>query len=168
MAFNVRQIFSALSESRVDFVVVGGFAVILHGYLRATADLDLVIGLSPANCERGLRALSDIGFQPRLPIDMTEFADPEKRREWSESRNMLVFQLWDPRNPLRSIDLFIKEPIDFPAMLRDAVSKEIDGVRIPVASIEHLIEMKQVTGRPRDQDDVVKLRLIREEGSDYG
>jgi hypothetical protein len=168
MAFNVRQIFSALSESRVDFVVVGGFAVILHGYLRATADLDLVIGLSPANCERGLRALADIGFQPRLPIDMTEFADPEKRCEWSESRNMLVFQLWDPRNPLRSIDLFIKEPIDFPVMLRDAVSKEIDGVRIPVASIEHLIEMKQATGRPRDQDDVAKLRLIREEGSDYG
>jgi len=37
MAFNVRQIFAALNDARVDYVVVGGLAVILHGYLRATA-----------------------------------------------------------------------------------------------------------------------------------
>ncbi|MEZ5462421.1 hypothetical protein [Dokdonella sp.] len=168
MAFNVRQIFIALADARVEYVVVGGFAVILHGYLRATADLDLVIGLSQANCERGLKALSDIGFQPRLPVDLSDFADPDKRREWSEKGNMLVFQLWDPANPLRSLDLFIKEPIDFPTLLRDSVSKDIGGASVPVASIEHLIEMKLATGRPRDQDDVAKLRLIREEAAGYG
>lgn len=39
MSFNVRQIFAALNDAQVDYVVVGGLAVILHGYLRATADL---------------------------------------------------------------------------------------------------------------------------------
>lgn len=66
MAFNVRQIFAALNDAKVDYVVVGGMAVILHGYLRATADLDLVIGLVPDNCKRGLQALASIGFKPRL------------------------------------------------------------------------------------------------------
>jgi predicted nucleotidyltransferase len=56
----------------------------------------------------------------------------------------------------------------FPELLSNAVIKEIDGVRVPVASIEHLIEMKQATGRPRDEDDVAKLRLIREEEAGYG
>lgn len=164
MAFNVRQIFSALNDANVDYVVVGGMAVILHGYLRATADLDLVLGLAPDNCARGLAALSAIGFKPRLPIAVEEFADPAKRREWIEQRNMLVFPLWDPANPLRSLDLFVEVPMAFEKMLRDAEVKDIDGIAIRIASIEHLIEMKQAAGRPRDLDDIDKLRQIRDEG----
>lgn len=167
MAFNVRAIFKALAEADVDYVVVGGFAVILHGYLRATADLDLVLGLSADNCQRGLRALSDIGFQPRLPISLEAFCNPENRRKWSEQSNMLVFPLWDPDNPLRSLDLFVEEPIEFSRLMNDASIKEIDGVQIRVASIEHLIEMKQAAGRLRDLDDIAKLKLIREEGAGY-
>lgn len=168
MAFNVRQIFSALNHANVDYVVVGGMAVILHGYLRATADLDLVLGLAPENCERGLAALSAVGFTPRFPIAIEEFADPAKRRVWIDERNMLVFPLWDPHNPLRSLDLFVEEPIAFERMLREAVMKDIDGLSIRIASIEHLIEMKQAAGRPRDLDDVAKLRQIREEGGSDG
>lgn len=168
MAFNVRQIFSALNDAHVDYVVVGGMAVILHGYLRATADLDLVLGLSPENCSRGLAALSAIGFTPRLPMAMEEFADPAKRRLWAEQRNMLVFPLRDPANPLRSLDLFIDEPIAFDRLLRDSVLKDVDGLSIRIASIEHLIEMKQSAGRPRDLDDIAKLRQIRDEEASYG
>ena len=167
MAFNVREIFNALSSADVDYVVVGGFAVILQGYLRATADLDLVLGLSPENCQRGLNALSEIGFQPRLPISLDEFCDPENRRKWIQQSNMLVFSLWDPENPLRSIDLFVEEPIDFPTLMSDASIQDVDGVNIRVASIEHLIEMKQRAGRPRDLDDIAKLKMIREETTDH-
>jgi len=164
MTFNVRQIFSALNDANVDYVVVGGMAVILHGYLRATADLDLVLGLSPENCERGIAALAAIGFKPRLPIALEEFADPARRRAWIEERNMLVFPLWDPANPLRSLDLFVEEPIAFERMLREADVKDIGGLSVRIASIEHLIEMKQSAGRPRDLDDIAKLREIRNEG----
>ncbi len=167
MAFNVREIFKALSNAKVDYVVVGGFAVILHGYLRATADLDLVVGLSAENCKRGLKALSGIGFQPRLPVRLEEFCNPENRRKWIEQSNMLVFPLWDPDNPLRSLDLFVEEPIEFSQLMDDALIKDVDGVQIRVASVEHLIEMKKAAGRPRDLDDIAKLKMIREEGAGY-
>lgn len=167
MAFNVRAIFKALAEAEVDYVVVGGFAVILHGYLRATADLDLVLGFSADNLQRGLRTLSGIGFQPRLPISLEEFCNPENRRKWAEQSNMFVFPLWDPGNPLRSLDLFVEEPIEFSQLMEDASIKDVDGVQIRVASIEHLIEMKQASGRPRDLDDIAKLKMIREEGAGY-
>jgi hypothetical protein len=52
----------------VRFVVVGGLAVILHGHLRATRDLDLVIDLEPSNCSRGLDALRGIGLRPRPDV----------------------------------------------------------------------------------------------------
>jgi hypothetical protein len=163
MAFNVREIFKTLADASVDYVVVGGMAVIMHGHLRATRDLDLVIGLDPENCTRGMQALSDIGLCPRLPVTLADFADPNKRKDWVENRNMLVFQLWDPANPERSVDVFVREPLEFRVMLSEAVLKHLDGVPICVASIRHLILMKLAAGRPRDLDDIEALREIAAE-----
>lgn len=164
MAFNLREIFKALADAEVDYVVVGGLAVIMHGYLRATADLDLAIGLSPDNARRGMQALAAIGLRPRLPVALEDFADPDKRAEWRDTRNMRVFPLWDPANPLRSVDVFIDEPIAFEQLLQHAVTKDLDGLSVRVASIPHLIEMKQRAGRPRDLDDIAKLRQILDAG----
>lgn len=163
MAFNVRGILATLNEADVDYVIVGGLAVILHGYLRATADVDLVVGLAPDNCRRALKALAGIGFRPRLPVSIEDFANAQTRAEWIEQKNMLVFQLWDPENPVRSLDIFVKDPIPFDRLLRDATEKDIDGIVVRVASIEHLVQMKQAAGRPRDLEDVVKLLELRDQ-----
>lgn len=163
MAFNLREIFKALADGEVEYVVVGGLAVIMHGHLRATRDLDLVIGLHPDNCMKGMQALSSIGLRPRLPVTLADFADPSKRADWVDNRNMLVFQLWDPVNPERSVDVFVREPLDFSAMLSEAVIKDLDGVPIRVASIRHLIILKLAAGRPLDLDDVQALREIAAE-----
>lgn len=163
MAFNLREIFMALDKAQARYVVVGGLAVILHGYLRATRDIDLVIGLEPLNCLKGLQALEAVGLRPRLPVAMQDFANPEKRRDWHDNRHMLVFQLWDPKNPLRSIDIFVKEPINFSSLWRDAVVKDYDGIPVRTASIPHLIEMKTVANRPQDRADIEQLRAIQEE-----
>lgn len=163
MAFNVREIFKALADAKVDYVVVGGMAVIMHGHLRATHDLDLVLGLDPGNCARGLEALAGIGLRPRLPVNLSDFADPEKRAEWTGKRNMQVFQLWDPANRERSVDLFVREPLDFASMSAEAMVMDLDGVPIPVASIRHLILMKEAAGRRQDLDDIEALREIAAE-----
>ncbi len=163
MAFNVREIFKALADANTEYVVVGGLAVIMHGHFRATRNLDLVIGLDPGNCAGAMGALSAIGLQPRLPVALADFADPATREDWAQHRNMLVFQLWDPANPERSVDIFVREPPDFCDMLATAVIKEMDGVPIPVASIRHLIALKQAAGRPLDMDDIQALRAIAAE-----
>lgn len=163
MAFNVREIFKALADARVDYVVVGGMAVIMHGHLRATRDLDLVIGLAPDNCTKAVDALAGIGLRPRLPVALSDFANPEKREDWADNRNMMVFQLWDPANLERSVDVFVREPLDFGRMLADAVVKDLDGIPIRVASIRHLILLKQSAGRPLDLDDIEALREIAAE-----
>jgi Nucleotidyl transferase AbiEii toxin, Type IV TA system len=160
MAFNLREVFAALESADAKYVVVGGFAVIMHGYFRGTADLDLVVALDQPYCERALRALSDIGMRPKLPVMMSQFADPEIRLDWHQNRNMLVFQLWDPSNDRRSIDVFVQEPFPFEEMLAEAAIKDYDGVKIPIASIRHLIAMKAVAGRPRDLNDIAELTKI--------
>lgn len=160
MAFNLREIFKALADAGAEYVVVGGFAVIIHGHLRGTRDLDLVINLKPEKCLPALQALSAIGLQPRLPVAIEDFADEKKREDWYSNRNMLVFQLWDPGNPERSIDIFVHEPIDFGELYRDSLLKKLDEIPIRVASIRHLIRLKLLANRRRDIDDIEALRKI--------
>ena len=158
MAFNLQQIFAALRDC--DYVVVGGIAVLLHGHLRTTRDLDLVLDLDPTNCRKALDALAAIGLKPRLPIPLADFADPAKRLDWHQNRNMLVFPLWDPANPIRAVDLFVQPPIPFDTLLRRSVIKTLHDVPIRVAAIEDLVAMKEDAGRSHDLEDIDALRII--------
>ncbi len=163
MAFKIQQIFKALADAEVEYVVVGGLAVIMHGHLRATRDVDLVVGLQTDNCVKAMKALSGIGLRPRLPVTMEDFTDPEKREDWVQNRNMLVLQLWDPNNLERSVDIFVREPLDFDTMFADAVVKDLDGTLIRVASIHHLIKLKEEAHRPQDLEDIEALRIVAAE-----
>jgi hypothetical protein len=97
--------------------------------------------LEPANCRRAIDALRGVGHRPRLPIRL--------RQDWHDNRNMLVLQLWEPDNEERSVDVFVTEPFAFDEMEPQAVAKDIDGIPVRIASIRHLIRMKQVAAPPR-------------------
>lgn len=96
---------------------------------------------------------------------MEDVADAAVREDWVRIRNMLVFPLAGPVNPLRPVDVFPGEPVAFQALSRDVVRKDLDGSRIPVASIDHLIQSKRQSGRARDAEDIGKLMQIRLPGT---
>lgn len=150
-------VLTALSRANVRFVVVGGVAVALHGHLRATVDIDLVIDLVPANAMRTIDVLTGLGLRPRLPVEPRQFADEEIRRDWVENRNLMVFSMWHPQNPSIEIDLFAAPPIDPEEMLADAYYVTVGELQIPVASRAHLIEMKRLAGRAQDLADIEAL-----------
>lgn len=157
-------IFAALERAGVRYVTVGGVAVVLHGHARLTADLDLAVDLAPTAAADVIEALTGIGFQPRLPVDASAFADPAVRERWISEQGMTVFTLWDPDDPLRSVDLFVDPPIDFEALWDRSVVVDIEGTPVRVASITDLIGMKRLADRPMDREDVTALEAIAEEG----
>ena len=157
------EVFAALAATGVPYVVVGGTAVVLQGHARMTVDLDLVVDLQPDSVRRVLTALLELGMQPRLPVDPYDFADPEIREQWRTQRNLTVFSLYDPSDPLREVDLFAQDPLPFADLVGQAGTVDVAGVPVPVASLEHLIAMKQAVGRPRDLEDVAALRRLQAE-----
>lgn len=156
-------VFRALAAARARFVVVGGVAVVLQGHARLTADLDLVVDLEPEPCRRAVDALVGLGLHPRAPVQTIQFADPERRRQWSEEKGMEVFSLYDPSNPLLTVDLFVRSPIPFEELWGEADVMRIGEVDLRVASIPHLVAMKRRVGRPQDREDVARLEEIRRE-----
>lgn len=164
MAQRFEPVLRALNDAGVRYLVVGGVAVVLHGHLRTTGDLDLVVELSPDNLIRALDALEESGFRPRPPVPLRSFADPQTRRSWIETKNLQVFSLWHPELPGFEVDLFVEEPFDFDGAWSRRVEVELGGTTATVVGLEDLLVLKRAAGRARDLEDVSVLEAIAQGG----
>ncbi len=168
MKGEIENVLAALNAARVRYLVVGGVAVVLHGHLRTTMDLDLVIELEPENVRQALEALAGLGLQPIVPVPMTAFADPETRESWIREKNMVVFSLWHPSRPTLKIDVFVSEPFDFGATYERAVRVDLGRTEATVVALDDLITLKREAGRPQDIADVESLARLRQGSASEG
>lgn len=153
-------IFRALNEAGVRYVVVGGLAVVLHGHARLTADVDLIVDLDEAQAARAIDALVACGLRPRVPVDPRGFSVRAIRESWVRDRGMQVFSMFDPINPLRSVDLFAEHLIPFEDLWSRSAQVDLRGTVVHIASIPDLITLKGSAGRPQDLADIEKLEAI--------
>src|SRR2546430_12891293 len=158
----IETVLAALNEAHVRYLIVGGVAVVLHGHLRATADLDLIVHLSPGNALDAVRALEGVGFHPIAPVPAAMFADAEARRVWVEDKGMTVFGLWSDRFPGLEVDLFASEPLDFDAAYARAVRVQLSSTFGTVVALEDLVALKKAAGRPVDFADIEALKALAE------
>lgn len=165
MKKEVQQIVEALNNANVRYVVAGGLAVVAHGYLRLTMDIDLVIDLERDNLLRGLNVLETVGYKPRLPVTNEQFADAQTRENWIRDKNMMVFPLWNPSDVNGMVvDIFAKCPFDFEDEYANAKWMEIDGgTQIPFVGLDCLLRMKEIAARPKDLVDIEYLERARNE-----
>lgn len=91
-------LFAVLAAARIRFVIVGGLALVLQGFDRLTAVVDIVIDLTAESVRDAVRALTQAGYRPLAPVDPIALADPEQRQQWQTTRNMQVFSFWDSSN----------------------------------------------------------------------
>lgn len=140
-------LFRELNDRGGRYVLVGGLAVVLHGHLRATSDIDLVIDLAADQVVRTLAALHGAGFQPYLPVPPTDFADPVKRAVWAREKGMMVFSLRPPQG-VPMVDLFLEYPRPFEELWARSVTMHLRGVPVRLVSVEDLLALKREAGRP--------------------
>jgi hypothetical protein len=159
---SVEAIVEALNQHQVQYLIAGGLAVVAHGYVRFTADIDLMLAVDQQNLSRSVAAIKSLDYRPRAPVPFEKFIDPAERRRWMTEKNMLVFSLYSPRHPATEIDLFLDPPVDFARAFARAARIEI-APRIvgTFCSIDDLIELKTKAGRPQDLQDIARLRELR-------
>jgi predicted nucleotidyltransferase len=163
----IEQVLLALSEAQVRYLVVGGVAVVLHGRLRTTADLDLWVELEEKNLKRAMTALSSLGYRPRAPVRFEDFANPQARDKWVQEKGLVVFSVWHADSPLE-VDLFVRDPMDFPQAYSRALVVALEATEIHVVGLNDLLIMKRSIGRPQDLDDVRALEALRDAGEGHG
>ncbi len=150
----VDRVVTSLRQARVRFAIAGGHAVALHGAVRGTLDLDLVLALSRGNFTAAEAALNGIGLESRLPLKAEEVFD--FREEYIRNRNLIAWSFVNPADPTEIVDIILTEDLD--SMQVDMVP--LGRLRLPVVAVADLIRMKEKSGRPQDLEDVKALRSI--------
>lgn len=158
----------ALNEANVPFIVVGGIAVIHHGYGRMTQDIDLVLHLQRDIILRAFQALFAVGYRPAVPITAEQFADSALREKWKREKGMKVLKFWSDQHRDTPVDVFIDEPFDFAKELSRAdVRDSLPGLPIHIVSLQTLLQMKRAAGRAQDIADIDELNLLHGTSSSY-
>ena len=161
VASSVEAVFAALNAAEVRYLVVGGVAVVLHGHLRTTADLDLVVQLEGDNVRRALAALTALGYRPRAPVQAQQFAEKTQRESWISEKGLTVFSLWSAARPDLEVDLFVREPFDFDAAYARALHAQLETTTAPVVCLDDLVALKRNAARNQDLADIEALQRLQ-------
>ena len=138
-----REFLRLLDARRVDYLVIGGYAVAIHGYPRATVDLNIWVGLDSANAARIVAALRDFGFDSPVLAERL-FLLPDQ-----------IVRFGVP--PFRIELLTTIAGVEFEQCRRRAIMLDIDGLTLPVISLSDLKTNKRAAGRHKDLADLEHL-----------
>ena len=139
-----KEFIELLDSNDVKYLVVGGYALAIHGHPRYTKDIDIWVLMDPANAKRILKSLDDFGFS-QLDIKESDFLTPGN-----------VIQLGYPPN---RIDIITQATgVDFEKCFPIKVQVEIDGILVNFIDIESLKINKKAVGRLQDLADLEKLQ----------
>lgn len=134
-----------LADGGVDHLLVGGWAVAVHGYVRATDDLDVLVRATPENAARVYQALQRFGA-PLEQHGVTEGLFATEHYGYRMGRKPVLIEL------LTTID-----GVTFDEASQNAVTVGVAGVRVPVIGRDALLTNKRAAGRPKDLADVAGL-----------
>lgn len=155
------ELLNALTHQSVDFVLVGGLAVQLHGYMRMTYDIDLVVAMSDENLTRFIDTAKEFGFVPVIPVPIEALKDADQIERWYREKGMLAFALREPTIGGSVVDVLVRPDVSYERLAAGAVEAQLFRRKIKVASIDHLLEMKRIANRPKDQLDIIALEKIK-------
>ena len=144
--FQFEKLLARLASSGVDFAVVGGVAISLNGFVRATDDVDILVGKSPENLRKLLACLADWGQGFARELKVEDFSDAPGAIRVMENFHLDIF-----------VQMREKSLDDFRPNLRHF---ESENVRIAYLSPADLIFLKQGSGREKDQLDVAAMKEI--------
>ncbi len=155
-------LFSALHRHHVDYVLIGGLAVSLHGVERATMDIDISVALTPANTAALIGAARELRLQPVLPVALETLADADQLERWHKERNLLAFALRTPDIAGVTVDILLFPGVSYTDLSAHAIELQVKDVPVRLASIPDLIALKEAAARPIDLSDVEHLRKIQD------
>jgi len=150
----------ALAAHRVRFVVIGGYAAVLHGVAMMTYDADIAPDPEPANLRRLCVALDEVGARLRAP------GEPEGVEFRCDEHFLGRMSMLNLVTGHGDFDLSF-HPAGFPGGYRDLTDRasmmDIGGFSVEVAALDDIIESKEVANRDKDHVSLPQLYALRDE-----
>lgn len=151
------ELIRSFQDHRVQYALVGGYAVALHGAVRGTMDIDCIVSLRLENLKNTEKALKELGLVSRLPIEASDIYN--FRKAYIEKRNLIAWHFHHPQKPQEQVDIVITHDLK-----KQKIDKmQLAEQKICLLEISELIKMKQKSNQAQDIEDVKALQQIKGE-----
>jgi hypothetical protein len=159
--FEPDELLLALTRAQVDFVVIGGVAVGVHGFIRATKDLDVVPNPDPQNLARLADLLVVLNAQQVGVGDFAPEEFPFDPTDPGQLANGANFRLETKLGPLDIMQWVsgIDADLAYSELAPQALTVGFRDIQIRVCELEHLRAMKRAASRPQDVEDLKRLEV---------
>ena len=144
LSSDFKEFFQSLNDNGVRYLVIGGYAVAIHGHPRYTKDIDVWIERSPDNAVRMEKAIVQFGFAS-LQLTAQDFLELDQ-----------FVQLGFPPNRIDILNSTLG--VEFTECYENKLGRMLDGVNVSFISLQDLIKNKQAVARPQDIVDLGKLK----------
>lgn len=156
------KVFRAFDKEGIRYIIVGGIAVNLYGYNRHTGDIDIVLALEKSNLNKIEKVMNELGYIPRLPIEVKELGNKEKLKKWMKEKGLKAYTFLSNTNqPQLDVDILVEDSLRFKIMDEKKTLIESWGIILPVVCIDDLIEMKRKANRDKDLLDLKALLELK-------
>ena len=155
------QLFQALFLNNIHYLICGGLAVNIYGIPRMTADIDLLLNLTPNNITQFENTMNKLNYKPLIPLSLQTLQDEKTRTYYIKERNLIGYSYFNSQKNFVNIDILLDLPISFQSMWENKEIRTIDNYQIYLISIQHLIELKNYSNRIQDQKDIQLLNQIQ-------
>jgi len=157
-----REIFEQLNTKDIRYLVVGGVAVNLHGYRRFTGDMDILLALDNKNLDIMTALMHDLGYIERLPVELHVLADAAKVQQFLTEKGMTAYTFLSNKRERIDLDILAAASLHFDDYDQRKTLIELeDGLRVPVVSLNDLLNMKKEANRDKDLRDVEMLLQLK-------
>ena len=150
----ILKVCESLSNAKIKYAIVGGYAVALHGVVRGTVDVDLLIEWQIDQLIAFEQCMNELGLISKLPIDAEQLY--HFKDDYIKNRNLLAWNFYHPKDMTQQVDLIINHDLGANKITEKWVGNQV----INILNKNDLIIMKQQAGRPQDIEDIKSLKQL--------
>lgn len=155
----ISELLTTLADADIDFVIVGGLAMQMHGYGRQTYDVDVALAMNSGNLEKFVSLASQLSLVPVIPEKLESLKNAQQLDRWHIEKGMVAFALRGPGDLV--LDVLIRPVVVFDDLRENSVVKSFLGRKFQVAGLDDLLLLKRAAARPKDLIDIIAIEKLK-------
>lgn len=156
----IAELLTALADAHIDFVIVGGLAMQMHGYGRQTYDVDVALAMNDGNLDKFVSLAAQLKLIPVIPEKLESLKNAAQLNRWHIEKGMVAFALRGPDDLV--LDILIRPVVAFDDLRENSVIKSFLGRRFRAAGLDDLLIMKRSAARPKDLIDIIAIEKLKQ------
>lgn len=155
----IAELLTTLADADIDFVIVGGLAMQMHGYGRQTYDVDVALAMNAGNLEKFVSLAAELKLVPVIPEKLESLKNSQQLDRWHVEKGMVAFALRGPGDLV--LDVLIRPVVVFDDLRENSVIKSFLGRKFKLAGLDDLLLMKRAAARPKDLIDIIAIEKLK-------